>query len=88
MSFTHANIVSILVAAVAAWIFGGIYYTSLGKWWMAAQGKTLEQCKAEQASKSAVALAAREAAVGLGIIIAFFRNSSSVDVDDASLMKN
>lgn len=58
MSFTHANIVSILVAAVAAWIFGGIYYTSLGKWWMAAQGKTLEQCKAEQAGKSAVALAA------------------------------
>ena len=55
MSFTHANIVSILVAAVAAWIFGGIYYTGLGKWWMAAQGKTLEQCKAEQASKSAVA---------------------------------
>ena len=29
MSFTHANIVSILVAAVAAWIFVVIYYTSL-----------------------------------------------------------
>ena len=31
---------------------------------------------------------AAEAAVGLGIIIAFFRNKESVDVDDASLMKN
>lgn len=35
-----------------------------------------------------MAVAACEAAVGLGIIIAFFRNSQSVDVDDASLMRN
>jgi hypothetical protein len=69
MSFTHANIVSILVAAVAAWIFGGVYYTSLGKWWMAAQGKTLEQCKAEQAGKSAVAMAAPFVVVFLAEII-------------------
>lgn len=69
MSFTHANMVSILVAAVAAWIFGGIYYTSLGKWWMAAQGKTVEQCKAEQASKSAFAMAAPFVLVFLAEII-------------------
>ena len=35
-----------------------------------------------------MSVAAAEAAVGLGIIIAFFRNKESVDVDDASLMKN
>jgi len=35
-----------------------------------------------------MAVAACEAAVGLGIIISFFRNSQSVDVDDASLMRN
>lgn len=35
-----------------------------------------------------MAVAACEAAVGLGIILAFFRNRQSVDVDDASLMKN
>ncbi len=35
-----------------------------------------------------MSVAAVEAAVGLGIIITFFRNSESVDVDDASLMKN
>ncbi|HME28396.1 MAG TPA: DUF1761 domain-containing protein [Pseudolabrys sp.] len=55
MSFTHANMVSILIAAVAAWIFGGIYYTALSKPWIAAQGKTLEQCKAEQDTKSGIA---------------------------------
>ena len=35
-----------------------------------------------------MSVAAAEAAVGLGIIIAFFRNSQSIDVDDASLLKN
>src|SRR6476469_9452307 len=55
MNFAHANIVSILVAAVAAWIFGGVYYSALSKPWLAAQGKTLEQCKAEQETKSGLA---------------------------------
>jgi hypothetical protein len=55
MNFMHANIASILIAAVAAWIFGGVYYTVLSKPWMAAQGKTLEQCKAEQDAKSGFA---------------------------------
>lgn len=35
-----------------------------------------------------MSVAAAEAAVGLGIFIAFFRNKISVDVDDASLLKN
>src|SRR5262245_45801267 len=48
MNFAHVNLLSILVAAIAAWIFGGIYYTALSGPWMAAQGKTPEQCKAEQ----------------------------------------
>src|SRR6476620_4621009 len=52
MGFSHANLFSILIAAIAAWIFGGAYYTALSKPWMAAQGKTLEQCKAEQDAKS------------------------------------
>src|SRR5689334_3043207 len=55
MNFAHANMFSILVAAVAAWIFGGVYYTALGNRWRAAQGKTLEQCKAEQEAKSGLA---------------------------------
>jgi NADH-quinone oxidoreductase subunit K len=35
-----------------------------------------------------MSVAAAEAAVGLGIIIAFFRNRVSIDVDDASILKN
>jgi uncharacterized membrane protein len=54
----HVNFLSVLVAAVAAFVFGGVYYNLLGTAWLAAQGKSLEACKAEQAAKSAVAKAA------------------------------
>jgi hypothetical protein len=64
-----ANYLSVLLAAAAAWIFGGVYYTSLSKYWLAAQGKTLEQCKAEQASKSGVAKAAPFILVFVGELI-------------------
>jgi NADH-quinone oxidoreductase subunit K len=35
-----------------------------------------------------MSVAAAEAAVGLGIIVAFFRNRISIDVDDASILRN
>ena len=54
MGMASANYLSILIAGVAAWIFGGIYYTALSKPWLAAQGKTVEQCQQEQAGKSAL----------------------------------
>ena len=46
------NLSGILLGAVAAWIFGAVYYTALSRPWLAAQGKTIEQCKIEQAAKS------------------------------------
>ena len=52
MGFANVNFLSIIVAAAVAWIFGGIYYSALSKQWMAAQGKTLESCKAEMAGKT------------------------------------
>lgn len=55
MGFASANYLSIVIAAVGAWLFGAVYYTALSGPWMAAQGKTPEQCKAEMAAKSAVA---------------------------------
>jgi hypothetical protein len=51
-AFLTVNHASILLAAAAAWLFGGLYYSLLGERWMAAQGKTMEQCKAEMAGKS------------------------------------
>ena len=58
MAFLAVNWLAILIAAVAAWVFGGIYYSALSAPWLAAQGKSLEQCKAEQDAKSGAAKAA------------------------------
>lgn len=69
MNFMHANFLSILVAAIAAWVFGAVYYTSFGKQWAAAQGKTLEQLKAEQAGKSAITAAAPFVLVFIGELV-------------------
>ena len=35
---SELNLVSVLVAAIGAWLFGAIWYTALAKPWMAAQG--------------------------------------------------
>lgn len=48
----NLHAVPIVVAAIAAWIFGAVYYGILGRKWIEAQGKTIEQCKAESAGKS------------------------------------
>jgi hypothetical protein len=55
VAFLSVNWLSILIAAVAAWLFGAVYYTAVSKPWLAAMGKTMEQCQAEQAAKSGLA---------------------------------
>jgi hypothetical protein len=52
------NYLAIIAAAVAAFVFGAVYYGILGRPWLAAQGKTVETCKQEQAGKSALAKSA------------------------------
>jgi len=69
MAFVTVNWLAIFIAAVAAWLFGGVYYTALGKVWMAAQGKTMEQCQAEMAAKSGAEKAAPFILVFVGEII-------------------
>jgi hypothetical protein len=52
------NMTAVLIAAVAAWIFGAAYYSLLGRAWLAAQGETPASMKAKNAAKSALAKAA------------------------------
>ena len=52
MAFASVNYLSIVLAAVAAWIFGAAYYSALGKSWVEAQGRTMEAFKQEQAAKA------------------------------------
>jgi Protein of unknown function (DUF1761) len=42
MTFAGINYLAIVIAAVAAWVAGAVWYMSLGKIWMAALGTTPE----------------------------------------------
>lgn len=46
------NFFILLGASVCSWLFGAMYYGSLGKQWVAAQGATMEELKARQAAKA------------------------------------
>ena len=43
MVFSGMNHLAVLIAAVASWLFGAIWYGALGKQWMAALGKTKDE---------------------------------------------
>jgi Protein of unknown function (DUF1761) len=58
VQFANVNFSAIVAAAVAAWIFGGIFYGVLGKAWIAALGETMDMLKAKNAGKSGLAKAA------------------------------
>jgi len=47
----------IVIAAVAAWLFGALYYGLFGRAWIAAHGKTVDQVKAEGVGRSTLAKA-------------------------------
>ena len=53
MHVLNVNFVAILIAAVAAWVFGAIYYGALGKHWIAALGETMDSLRQKNAGKSA-----------------------------------
>jgi hypothetical protein len=48
MSFAGINYLAIVLAAVAAWLAGAVWYGALAKPWVAAQGKTMAEFKAQQ----------------------------------------
>ena len=50
MSFAGINYLAIIIAGVAGWLAGAAYYGVLAKPWVAAQGKTIEAFKTEQAA--------------------------------------
>ena len=51
MSFAGMSYLAIVLAAVAAWLAGALWYGVLSGPWVAAQGKTMESFKAEHAAQ-------------------------------------
>jgi Protein of unknown function (DUF1761) len=50
MTFAGISYLAVLVAAVAGWLVGAAWYNGLAPHWLAAQGKTVEAFKQEQAA--------------------------------------
>ena len=50
MTFAGINYIAILIAAVFGWLVGAVWYGLLGKAWVEAQGRTMEEFKAQQAA--------------------------------------
>jgi len=50
MMFAGMNPVAILVAAIAGWLAGALWYGMFGRIWIEAQGTTVEAFKARQAA--------------------------------------
>jgi hypothetical protein len=48
MAFAGVNYIAVLIAAVAGWIAGAVWYMALAKPWMAAVGLTKEQIDASR----------------------------------------
>jgi hypothetical protein len=53
MTFAGLNYLAIVIAAVAAWLVGALWYMSLGKIWTAAQGLTPEKMHERRAKPGA-----------------------------------
>jgi hypothetical protein len=53
MTFAGINYLAVLVAAVAGWVAGAVWYMSLAKPWMAAVGTTQKQIEAARSQPGA-----------------------------------
>lgn len=54
MNPANINWLAVIAAGIAGWLIGAVWYSLWSKAWIAAQGKTTESIKQEQAAKSAL----------------------------------
>jgi Protein of unknown function (DUF1761) len=57
MTFTVVNYIAVIIAALAGFGLGAVWYTVLAKPWMHAIGKTEAECKQQQGSAKVVPFA-------------------------------
>src|SRR5437868_378254 len=53
MPFAGMNYLAVVIAAVVSWLAGAAWYGVLAKFWVAAQGKTMEEFQAQRAAMRA-----------------------------------
>jgi hypothetical protein len=50
MTFAGMNYLAVVIAAIAGWLVGAVWYPLLAKHWVSALGTTMEEFKAKQAA--------------------------------------
>src|SRR5215469_11186479 len=81
----HNPIVAILVAAVAGWIFGAIWYGTLGKTWQRALGKDPEACKGQKMPLAPMVVSFLAAVVMSAVLYQLLTNLGVLGVGPAAL---
>src|SRR5215469_17057412 len=81
----HNPIVAILVAAVAGWIFGAIWYGTLGKTWQRALGKDPEACKGQKMPVAPMVVSFLVALVMSAVMYQLLSNLGVLGVQPAAL---
>lgn len=80
MVFVGVNLLGVIVAAVASFIFGSVYYMALAKPWQNAVGKTEEEVKANMTALPFVTAAIAQ------LVMAFMLASLFLHVGDDSIV--
>jgi Protein of unknown function (DUF1761) len=77
--------VAILVAGLAGWIFGAIWYGALGKAWQRAQGKDPESCKAQKMPLAPMVVSLLTAIIMSAVLYQLLTNLGVLGVEPAAL---
>ena len=81
----HNPIVAILVAAVAGWVFGAIWYGALGKAWQRARGLDPESCKDQKMPLAPMVVSFLAAVVMSAVLYQLLANLGVLGVGPAAL---
>lgn len=81
----HNPILAILVAGLAGWIFGAIWYTALGKVWQKALGMNPEDCKDKKMPVAPMVVAFLAALVMSAVLYQLLANLGVLGVGPAAL---
>ena len=79
------SIIAILVAALAGWIFGAIWYGTLGKTWQRALGKDPEACKGQKMPLAPMVVSFLVAIVMSAVLYQLLSNLGVLGVGPAAL---
>ena len=81
----HNPIIAIGAAGLAAWIFGAIWYTSLGKVWQRAQGLNPDDCKDKKMPMAPMVVSFLAALVMSAVLYQILTNLGVMGVGNSAL---